>query len=134
MQLAICELSEEIVIHSIITMEEFYDNSHSDLIFNLREQYVYYLSLWADRFPPHHIAYSYFIDHPFIKIEIIYADEHVCFKTYWIRFIQRRWRNIFKKRKDILTKRKQPKALRIRQTTGKWPKGLHIWPKFNLTS
>jgi len=134
MQLAICELSEEIVIHSIITIEEFYDNSNYNLIFNLCEQYVYYLSVWSDRFPPHHIAHSHFIDNPFINIEIIHIDEQTCFKTYWIRVIQRRWRNIFNKRKDILTKRKQSLALRIRQTTGKWPKGLWHWPKFHLTS
>jgi len=140
MHLAICEICEisddkDIIIHSTIGINEFFNNEYSDLISNLREQYLLYLSIWADRFPPHHISQHHFmINNPFINIEIIHIDEQTCFKTYWIRFVQRRWRNIFNKRKDILIKRKRPKALRIRQTTGKWPKGLCHWPNFYLPS
>ena len=43
-------------------------------------------------------------------------------KTHFIRIIQRKWKYIFKKRKNILKNHANPKSLKYRETYGKWPK------------
>lgn len=49
-------------------------------------------------------------------------------KTYWIRMIQRRWKKLYKERLNIITKRKNPEALRYRQIHGKWSQELSNLP------
>jgi len=49
-------------------------------------------------------------------------------KTYWIRMIQRRWKKLYKERLNIITKRKNPKALMYRQLHGKWSPELSNLP------
>jgi hypothetical protein len=49
-------------------------------------------------------------------------------KTIWIKLIQRTWRNILKKRKEIIIKRSHPTALRYRELYGKWPKDCIYYP------
>ena len=74
-------------------------------------------------------------DKNYIKLDIVYidklaGDETVGYiKTFWIKLIQRRWKKIYKQRQDILKQRMLPKSIREREITGKWPKGLRIWPK-----
>jgi hypothetical protein len=63
----------------------------------------------------------------YIKPEIaecVYLETNECvaiLKTFWIRLIQKRWKNILKIRKDIMKKRYNPKSLKYRENTGKWP-------------
>lgn len=49
-------------------------------------------------------------------------------KTYWIRMIQRRWKKLYKERLNIITKRKNPEALRYHQIHGKWSHDLCYLP------
>jgi hypothetical protein len=42
-------------------------------------------------------------------------------KTFWLRLIQRKWKNIIKERKNIIKKRFNQKSLTHREVTGKWP-------------
>ena len=49
-------------------------------------------------------------------------------KTFWIKLIQRTWKNIFKKRKEIIIKRSQLTSLRHRELYGKWPKECIYYP------
>ncbi len=42
-------------------------------------------------------------------------------KTFWIRWIQRKWKNIYKTRLDIINKRKAPASLIYREYNGNWP-------------
>jgi hypothetical protein len=49
-------------------------------------------------------------------------------KTIWIKLIQRTWKNIFKKRKEIILKRCNPFSLRYREIYGKWPKDCSNYP------
>ncbi len=56
--------------------------------------------------------------------ECIYLNTGHCvaiLKTFWIRLIQRKWKNIMKERKIIFKKRSLPKSLRHREILGKWP-------------
>ena len=42
-------------------------------------------------------------------------------KTFWLRLVQRRWKNIFRMRKNILRLRCQPATLKFREVNGHWP-------------
>jgi len=70
----------------------------------------------------------------YIKPEIaecIYLETQECIailKTFWVRLIQRTWRNVLEKRKQIIRKRSSQSALYIRETTGKWPRDCLVYP------
>ena len=49
-------------------------------------------------------------------------------KTFWLRLVQRRWKNIFRNRKNILRLRCQPAALKFREVNGQWPANCAILP------
>lgn len=42
-------------------------------------------------------------------------------KTFWIRIIQKKWKEIFKQRKNIIQQRCYLSNLSIREITGRWP-------------
>lgn len=71
-----------------------------------------------------------------VKKEII-VDENgnewtTCIiKTYWISIIQRAWKNIYMKRKEIIRKRMNPNNLHHRQIVGKWPSSCHYLPSIS---
>ena len=71
----------------------------------------------------------------YIKPEItecIYLESGHCIaiiKTYWLRLIQRTWKNILKKREIIIRKRCHINSLRHREITGKWPKDCCKYPR-----
>ena len=50
-------------------------------------------------------------------------------KTFWLRLIQRKWKNIIKERKNIIKKRCNLKSLRHREDTGKWPEDCLTFPQ-----
>ena len=63
--------------------------------------------------------------------ECIYLDTGHCvaiIKTFWIKLIQRTWKNILKKRDDIIKKRCHLNSIRQREITGKWPKDCRKYP------
>lgn len=49
-------------------------------------------------------------------------------KTFWLRIIQRTWKNIFKKRQNIIKLRTSPSSLRVREITGDWQLDLVTLP------
>jgi len=49
-------------------------------------------------------------------------------KTIWIKIIQRTWKNIFKKRKEIIQKRKNISSLHNRELTDHWPNTCYTLP------
>jgi hypothetical protein len=70
----------------------------------------------------------------YIKPEIaecIYLETQECvaiLKTFWIRLIQRSWRNVLLRRKRIIQKRSSIQCLNVRQITGKWPAECASYP------
>ena len=50
-------------------------------------------------------------------------------KTYWLRLIQRKWKNIIKERENIIKKRCTLNSLRHRELTGKWPNDCLHFPQ-----
>lgn len=159
LQLAICEIwnpnihgqdensspdiAGQFLVHSTIELEEFEELGFDDIIDMLREGYHSYLSVWGDnrmeRAHPFIRNYERIIsNNSYIKLDIVAVDEltgmeQVAYlKTHWIRLVQRRWKKIHRERKEMLAKRATPRALQIRETTGKWPKELQVWPSFKL--
>lgn len=49
-------------------------------------------------------------------------------KTYWIKIIQRTWKNIFVKREEINCKRASISSLHYREIHGKWPDNCIQYP------
>ena len=94
---------------------------------------AYYLSLINDQHPAtrqHSVFRNYkniISRQNYIKPEIaecIYLENQECvaiLKTFWIKIIQRSWKNILKNRQTIIKKRCHPNSLRHREITGKWP-------------
>ena len=70
----------------------------------------------------------------YIKPEIaecIYLENNECvaiLKTFWIKIIQRTWKNVMKNRKDVIRKMRNINYLRYREVTGKWPKDCIDYP------
>ena len=50
-------------------------------------------------------------------------------KTFWLRLIQRKWKNIIKERENIIKKRCTLNSLRHRELTGKWPNDCLHFPQ-----
>jgi hypothetical protein len=62
----------------------------------------------------------------YIKPEIVECvDKDGCsvaiIKTFWIKIIQRTWRNILKKRKESLHRRRNLSSILYKEINGKWP-------------
>jgi len=71
--------------------------------------------------------YSNIIDDgKYIKLDIVEIHEldgreMVGFiKTFWLRILQRKWKKIFKKRKEVIKKRKTLSSLKYREINGVW--------------
>ena len=52
----------------------------------------------------------------------------VILKTVWIRLVQRTWKNIYARRKEILRKRCETQAIHERERSGKWPSDCQEMP------
>tara|TARA_Y100000768_G_C23935705_1_gene662450 strand:- start:238 stop:756 length:519 start_codon:yes stop_codon:yes gene_type:complete len=129
------------LVTTIITLEEFYSYEYLNDIGILNECYQLWLLDNISIRLNNNIEYS--IYHPYIrnyiniitndnyiKVDIAYVEELEgeemvgYIKTYWLRLIQRKWKKIYKKRKEIIAKRNCIKSLNTRSLTGLWPKGL----------
>jgi len=96
------------MVYTTISLDEFYDGSYNEDIELLRLQDSHH----GDR----------------IRLDIIHIDELerggevVGFiKTHWLKAVQRRWKNICKKRNTLIRQRGSMTSLQHRQYTGKWP-------------
>jgi hypothetical protein len=49
-------------------------------------------------------------------------------KTFWLRIIQKKWKQIYKERQIILQRRCNPKSIMSRERTGLWPLSCNQMP------
>lgn len=69
-----------------------------------------------------------------LEVNYIFIEEDDIFyssiidKTIWLRLIQRKWKKIVKKRKEIIKNRLRMESIHERQITGKWPIELRNLP------
>jgi len=115
-------IENHFLIHTVFDSKEFYASSYKEDEANIRRKW-----------PRHHYNQRH------IRLEIVQMDqlapggEHVAyFKTFWLRIVQRRWKKVFKARKELWLKRSSIKALQEKQRTGHWPVGLRKVPVFHL--
>ena len=138
------------MITNIVELEEFYDDDYKDDIAILNECYLIWLYSYIDEVDnynydsdnedeldkylvrnnishPNIRNYSNIIDNgKYIKLDIVEiheldGEEMVGFiKTFWLRILQRKWKKIFKKRKEVIRKRKSLCSLKYREINGVW--------------
>jgi len=63
--------------------------------------------------------------------ECIYLPSEHCvsiIKTFWLKLIQRKWKNIYKEKKLCILRRSNPNSLLYREITGKWPNDCLNYP------
>ena len=118
---------------------EYFYNYLPDIYEDIEEYKLYYIM---------RIFNNQKYKHPFIRnykkiqnhiynieialIIILNTNESICIlKTFWLKIIQRKWRKIYKIRKEIINKRKNNKSLFIKELTGKYPIGLQKLPSIN---
>lgn len=68
---------------------------------------------------------------PKIEILKLYISQEIytsVIKTHWLRLVQRRWKNIFKRRVEIIQMRRSINSLRFRETHGKFPATCKVLP------
>ena len=63
-----------------------------------------------------------------LKIILIDDCSTVIIKTFWLKIVQRTWRNLLKKRALIWKKRASMGSLRYREINGQWPTSLISLP------
>ena len=66
-----------------------------------------------------------------LKIDPIDETYNVILKTYWIRLIQRTWKNIYKKRKEVIHSRKQISSILYCKVYGRYKTNENILPTIN---
>ena len=126
-----------------------FKNLDMDYIDDFTEDFnAYYLSMINDNHKSvdnHSIFRNYkniISRENYIKPEIAeckYLENNECvaiLKTFWIKIIQRVWKNIIKTRKDVIKKRININAINVRELTGKWPISCRHYPELKgmLTS
>lgn len=104
----------DILMSTVISAQSFLKYNFQQIIYYLKRY-----SLFIVRSPRIHI----------MQLKILGDGSYsVILKTFWIRLIQRKWKTIFKKRKELLYQRMQLKNLRNREITGRHLYGLNVLP------
>jgi len=137
----------QFLVFALLDSDEFFDergiiDSHEDNLWNAHQCYFgefshpcYFGEL---SHPVIHNYNHYILSKKYNNTEIVETHELsggefvAVFKTFWISIIQRRWRYIVQKRKQVLHLRKMPTALLYRETCGQWPPYCSRWPLFTL--
>ena len=116
------------IVHMEINLVDFWNKSYEDCLEDLLEYYHHNF---------HHYRRESIIYHPiirnynhifdninYLKLNIIQitelpGHEHVaCVKTIWLKLLQRKWKRIYKYRKNKIQKLKNLYILRKREITG----------------
>lgn len=76
-----------------------------------------------------------YITNPSVQIMKLFISDqgvyNVVLKTHWLRLVQRRWKNIFKKRQQIINERSNIKNILLREINGKYNNYLDHFPSLN---
>ncbi len=151
-QLAICEVFHPVfhdqdanstpgihshfLVYATVDLAGFYRGAYLHETNSLR-RYMHAIQLLHGMQPHPSIRNYRNLVTTYMRLDIIQADvlvggEEVAYlKTFWLRLVQRRWKKIYKARKDMLQKRSAIKALQERQRTGQWPMGLRTLPSIH---
>ncbi len=121
-------ISEHFLVIEIIDIEEYFND---EICSSLLNDYYIYLSYRV--ISPHPTVRNYHRLANNCAIEIVEDIELETgeligiIKTFWIKLIQRKWKKIFKNRKEIISQRKRITNLRERELTGRFPGKLNYY-------
>lgn len=79
--------------------------------------------------------FDYIINEPNVKLEIaecVYLPSGHCIgiiKTFWLKLIQRSWKNVLKERKRVIKERMKISSLKYREIYGSWPCNCISYPR-----
>lgn len=98
--------NDDLILSNSISIRTYFQYNHSDCL-----AYLYWYGISPNAYPEVHIMQLHIQEDGTYRVLI---------KTFWIKIIQRKWRNIFAKRRRIIYNRLQPKNILNRERTGKW--------------
>ena len=135
---ALCEIHNEYLHgpgpNSHYLVYQRYKNLNMNLLDSIIENITYEYNHLHSYFHPIFRNYQNIVRNNFVKpeiVECIYLNSNHCIailKTYWIKIIQRTWKNIIKKREEINKRKYKIHSLSYREFTGKWPKECIEYP------
>lgn len=120
--------------YNLVVCERYNHTIHGDTVEEMNYHYLTYI-----RFK--NIDYNIFENVTFINSNINRLEIAECItlqslhciailKTFWLKIIQRKWKNILRERKIIIKKRCHPNSLRYREINGRWPSECFYYPSF----
>ena len=125
-----CNIMGHYLIIVLIDPQEFF-NSYSE--YDNYDNYYLGTSFVRRRHPTirnyHIIHLNMFNKFQIVETDMLSGEELVGYiKTFWIKIFQRKWKKIFKTRKEIILQRKKIKNLRERELTGRFPQLARHYP------
>jgi len=112
-----------------IDLEDFWNKDYEDCLEDLLEyyhEYFHYHQRESIIYHPIIRNYNHIIDNiDYLKLNIIQIielpgfEQVACIKTIWLKLLQRKWKRIYKERKDKIKKLKNLYILRNREITGR---------------
>ena len=138
----VLECFEEQIKSCIIFMEEYglYDTIHwtfilGSLLLRLPTEIVRkYSNINVENWSQIYNENRSLVDDPFFDmihiVEVVEMEEWTTsiIKTFYLKLIQRKWKSIYKKRKQISLDRLKVCNIIYRERNGRWPDGLNYYP------
>ena len=100
------EQNHDLLLSNSISIRTYFQYNHCDCL-----AYLYWYGISPNAYPEVQIMQLN------IQQDGTYS---VLVKTFWIKIIQRKWRNVLAKRRQIIHNRLQTKNILNREQTGKW--------------
>lgn len=129
------DFNDRIYLDMSLSCKLFYKYNFKEIINYVRE-YSYGLSNYTDTLNRKTVVDI--MQLKFLK-EGQFCHNVVIIKTFWLKLIQRIWKSVFKKRRQIEKERGKPSNLKYREIHGKFPDKIKDYPSlkgmcFNLTA
>lgn len=102
-----CSNDNLFIMTNSISANTYFKFSHEDCL-----QYLYWYGITMSVEPNLQLLQLHIND------DQVYT---VVLKTFWLKIIQRKWKNIYKKRMEVLNVRKRAQSIFHKETTGQWP-------------
>lgn len=123
------EQSDPCIREHYLVLDSYYYNTPyianiKQLFKNIKKQYIYYNAIYSE------LTQRNYIKPEIAECIILKGGEKVAIlKTFWIRLIQRTWKNICAQKKVIMQKRLSLKNILYWQQRGVWPENCRRFPK-----
>ena len=125
--------------YSTMVYGDFNDKIYLDISLSCKLFYKYKFNEIIDYIRAYSYGFAYNSDriHKKTTVDIMqlkfekegqFCHSVVIIKTFWLRLVQRIWKNVFKKRREIEKERSKPLNIKYREIHGKFPNKLNVYP------